>query len=47
MIITKARDKFEIDPNLNLIHEFEVDPIMALIDPEFKYIKFFFLRKQL
>ena len=36
-VVTKARDKFEIDENLNLIHEFEIDPIMALIDPEFKY----------
>ena len=36
-VITKSREKFEIDPNLNLIHEFEIDPIMALIDPEFKY----------
>jgi hypothetical protein len=24
------------DASLNLIHEFEIDPIMALIDPEFK-----------
>jgi DnaJ-class molecular chaperone len=36
-VVTKTRDKFEIDPNLNLIHEFEIDPIVALIDPEFKY----------
>ncbi len=36
-VVTKARDKFEIDENLNLIHEFEIDPIMALVDPEFKY----------
>jgi len=36
-VVARDRDKFEIDPNLNLIHEFEIDPIMALIDPEFKY----------
>jgi molecular chaperone DnaJ len=36
-VITKAREKFEVDPSLNLIHEFEIDPIMALVDPEFKY----------
>jgi DnaJ-class molecular chaperone len=35
--MTKPRDKYEIDANLNLIHEFEIDPVMALIDPEFKY----------
>jgi molecular chaperone DnaJ len=36
-VITKARDKYEIDANLNLVHEFEIDPVMALINPEFKY----------
>jgi DnaJ-class molecular chaperone len=36
-VVTRDRDKFEIDASLNLIHEFEIDPIMALIDSEFKY----------
>lgn len=36
-VVTKARDHYEIDGALNLIHEYEIDPVMALIDPEFKY----------
>jgi molecular chaperone DnaJ len=36
-VITKTRDKYEVDANLNLVHEFEIDPVMALVDPEFKY----------
>lgn len=35
--VTRAREKFEIDGSLNLIHEFEIDPVMALVNPEFKY----------
>ena len=37
-VVTKPREKFEIDANLNLIHEFEIDPIMALVDPEFNIL---------
>lgn len=36
-VVTKQRDKYEIDQSLNLIHEIEIDPVMALINPEFKY----------
>lgn len=36
-VVTKPREKFEIDDHLNLIHEFEIDPVMALVQPEFKY----------
>lgn len=35
--VAKARDKYEIDGSLNLIHEIEIDPVLALINPEFKY----------
>lgn len=35
--ITKSREKYDIDQSLNLLHEVEIDPVFALINPEFKY----------
>lgn len=35
--VLKNKDKFSLDDELNLIHEIEIDPIQALVDPEFKY----------
>lgn len=35
--VAKVRDKYEIDAELNLIHEIEIDPVLALMNPEFKY----------
>jgi molecular chaperone DnaJ len=36
-IFAKPEQNYYVDGNLNLIHEYEIDPILCLIDPNFKY----------
>lgn len=36
-INVKKQDAFDFDNNLNMIHEFEIDPILCIVDPNFKY----------
>jgi len=36
-ITAKQENNFYVDGNYNLIHEFEIDPILSIVDPNFKY----------
>jgi hypothetical protein len=36
-ILAKSDEKLYVDSNLNLIHEYDIDPIMCIADPNFKY----------
>lgn len=36
-IFAKSEDKLYVDGQFNLIHEFEIDPILSIIEPNFKY----------
>ncbi len=36
-IFAKQEDNLFVDGNLNLIHQYEIDPILCIIDPNFKY----------
>ena len=36
-IVAKNQENYFVDGNLNLIHEYNIDPIMCIIEPSFKY----------